>query len=194
MENREREHGQQRELTRLLHQWQGGDAAARDQLMPLVYDTLHRLADQQFARERPDHTLQPTALIHEAFLNLDRSRIAWQDRQHFYAMVASTMRHVLVDHARARLRQKRGGDRLRVDLSGDEIPAPAADADLLALDHALSRLAGRSERISRVLELIYFGGLTRSDVADLTNTSPRTVDRDLSLGRAWLRRELDGSA
>lgn len=193
MTKRDNTDDQPRELTRLLHQWQSGDPAARDRLMPLVYDTLHRLADQQFSRERADHTLQPTALVHEAFLNLDRGDIAWHDRQHFYAMVARTMRHVLVDHARAKLRHKRGGGRLRVELSSSDLPAPEADADLLMLDHALNRLAERSARVSQVLELVYFAGLTRTDVAEITATSARTVDRDLSLGRAWLRRELDNS-
>lgn len=181
------------EITRLLHQWQDGDEGARDALMPLVYDTLHRLADQQFAHERPGHTLQPTALVHEAFLSLEDNSIEWRDRHHFYAIAARAMRRILVDHARAKLRKKRGGERLRVDLTTSDIPAPTPDADVLILDDALGRLAEVSERTSRILELTYFGGLTRDAVAGVMNVSNRTVDRDLSLGRAWLRRELEAS-
>lgn len=180
-------------ITRLLHKWKDGDEGARDSLMPLVYDTLHHLANQQFGREQAGHTLQPTALVHEAFLSLENSEIEWQDRQHFYAVAARAMRRILVDHARMKLRNKRGGNRLRVDLTGSDIPAPAPDADILILDDALDRLADHSERTSRILELTYFGGLSRDAVAGVMNISSRTVDRDLNLGRAWLRRRLDAS-
>lgn len=193
MTERDREDDNRENITRLLHKWKDGDENARDALIPLVYDSLHRLADQQFARERPGHTLQPTVLVHEAFLSLDDCGVEWRDRNHFYAIAARAMRRVLVDHARARLRKKRGGSRVRVDLTASEIPSPAPDADLLVLDEALGRLARHSERTSQILELTYFGGLTRDAVATVLNVSSRTVDRDLSLGRAWLRRELEAS-
>lgn len=190
MENGDHKGGRQEDITRLLHDWRGGSEQARDALMPLVYDVLHRLANQQFSRERSDHTLQPTALVHEAFLNLDGSSVDWQDRNHFYAVAARMMRRVLVDHARGRSRSKRGGDRIRVDLATADIRSPAPEADLLVLDEALTRLAEHSERTVRILELAYFGGLTREAVADVLGISSRTVDRDLKLGRAWLRNQL----
>ena len=189
--NDDRSGGGKEQITRLLQGWRGGDERAMEALMPLVYDSLHRLADRQFAGERCGHTLQPTALVHEAFLSLGNSDIEWQDRNHFYAVAASAMRRILVDHARARLRKKRGGGHFRVDLTASGIPAPVPDAGMLTLDDALARLARHSERTSRILELTYFGGLNRDDVASVMSVSSRTVDRDLSLGRAWLRRELE---
>lgn len=190
MKSRDHKKDRPGEITQLLHQWQNGDAQARDALMTLVYDVLHRLAEQQFARERPDHTLQPTALVHEAFLCLENSDIHWQDRHHFCAIAARMMRRILVDHARAKARQKRGDPRLRIELTLSDIPAPEPNADILILDNALDRLADYSERTSRILELIYFGGLTRDAVANVMEISSSTVDRDLKLGRAWLRRAL----
>lgn len=183
--------GEKAEITRLLQNWNQGDNQSRDRLMSLVYARLHRLADQHFASERSSHTLQPTALVHEAFLNLDKVNVDWQDRDHFYALVAQMMRRLLVDHARSRARFKRGGDQFKVDLDSDDVSAPAPSTDLLALDAALTKLAEQSERTARTLELIYFGGLTQEAVADILGISRRTVDRDLKLGRAWLRAELD---
>lgn len=182
----------QQEITRLLQDWRAGDEQARDALMSVVYERLRQLAAQHFAGERVGHTLQPTALVHEAFLSLQSSAIDWQDRHHFYALAAQMMRHLLVDHARARLRHKRGGDQLRVEFDGLELAAAERDVDLLALDSALERLERLNERTSRVLEMIYFGGLTQDSVAEVLNISRRTVDRDLNLGRAWLKRELGG--
>ncbi len=181
------------EITRLLQEWNQGDTGSRDRLMSLVYDRLHRLADQHFAGERSGHTLQPTALIHEAFLNLDKVEVNWRDRDHFYALVAQMMRRLLVDHARSRARLKRGGDQLKLDLNADELSASAPSADLLALDAALTRLESQSQRTAQTLELIYFGGLTQEAVAEVQGVSRRTVDRDLKLGRAWLRAELEVS-
>lgn len=158
--------------------------------MSAVYERLRQLAAQHFARERSGHTLQPTALVHEAFLGLQNSAIDWQDRHHFYALAAQMMRRLLVDHARSRLRQKRGGDQLRVELDSLELPTSESDVDLLALDSALERLLTINERTSRVLEMIYFGGLTQDSVAEVLDISRRTVDRDLNFGRAWLKREL----
>lgn len=181
---------QDKEITRLLHQWKDGNAEARRALMPVVYQSLRRLAERQFAGENPGHTLQPTALVHEAFLNLEGSAVDWRDRQHFYAVAARAMRHILVDHARGKLRLKRGGSELQVDLDLDQIAAPEAAADLIALDEALEQLEAHSERTARVLELTYFAGLPRDAVAEVMDISSRTVDRDLSLGRAWLRKQL----
>lgn len=178
------------EITRLLHQWKGGDLEARGTLIPVVYQTLRRLAERQFAGENPGHTLQPTALVHEAFLNLESSDVDWRDRQHFYAVAARAMRHILVDHARGKLRLKRGGGELQLDIDLDQIAAPEAAADLIALDQALDQLEAQSERTARVLELTYFGGLARDAVAEIMEISSRSVDRDLSIGRAWLRKQL----
>lgn len=181
-------------ITSLLRDWRTGDVVARDALLTHVYNALHRLAARQFSRERPDHTLQPTALVNEAFLNLDASDIDWQSRNHFYALAARTMRRILVDYARNRNRGKRGGSRVRVEIADDHLAMPAPDTDMLALDQALEELAGQSDRTARVLELTYFAGLTREAVADLLEVSSRTVDRDLKLGRAWLQRRLEQPA
>lgn len=179
-----------RHITRMLLDWRTGDTAARDALMSYVYNSLHRLAARQLSNERADHTLQPTALVNEAFLNIDGSAIDWQSRNHFYALVARTMRRILVDHARARSRGKRGGDRMRVDMTTSNLATPAPDTEMLTLDQALDDLAVNSERTAQVLELTYFGGMTRNSVADHLNISTRTVDRDLKLGRAWLHKRL----
>lgn len=180
----------QPEITRLLHDWNQGDDQATEALMAAVYDRLRQLAAQQFASERSGHTLQPTALVHEAFLGLQKVQIDWQDRNHFYALAAQMMRRLLVDHARSRLRHKRGGDQRRVELDTCELGAPMRDAELLLLDDALEKLFARSARMAQALELVYFGGLTQIEVAAVLNISRRTVDRDLKLGRAWLKNEL----
>lgn len=182
----------QPEITRLLHDWNGGDVQAAESLISAVYERLRQLASQQFASERSGHTLQPTALVHEAFLGLQKADVDWQDRHHFYALAAQMMRRLLVDHARARLREKRGGGQCRVELDTRELGSPAVDADLLLLDDALDKLATRNLRTARVLELIYFGGLTQDAVAEVLDISRRTIDRDLKLGRAWLKKELGG--
>lgn len=184
----ERSDGSQ--ITRLLRHWRHGDQAACEQLMGLVYQRLHELADRQFAHERSGHTLQPTALVNEAFLNLEAHDVDWQDRNHFYALAAQVMRHLLVDHARARSRLKRGGDLVRVDLEASQAAVDGPSVDMLTFDQALDELARNNERTARVLELTYFGGLTQDAIATLTGVSRRTVDRDLKLGRAWLRSRL----
>ncbi len=182
------------EITRLLHHWRAGDEGARELLIQRVYDTLHQLANRQFARERAGHTLQPTALVHEVFMNLDGSNVDWRDRNHFYATVARAMRRLLVDHARRRQRAMRGGDRVRVELTGSKLAAPEPHVDLLALDEALERLAEHSPRAAEIMELTYFGGLNRDAVAEVLGIGARTVDRDLSLARAWLRRKLEDAS
>ena len=185
---------EQGEITQLLQHWRGGDEQARERLIQRVYDTLHSLARRQFARERSGHTLQPTILVHEAFMNLDGSNVDWRDRNHFFATVARAMRRLLVDHARARQRAIRGGDRIRVDLTGSNLAGPEPHVDMLALDEALQRLARHSQRAADIMELTYFGGLDRNAVAEVLDIGSRTVDRDLNLARAWLRRQLDADA
>lgn len=166
------------------------DAAAR--LFPMVYDELRRLAASALKGERADHTLQPTALVHEAFLRLaDLPDRQWQDRAHFVAVAARAMRRILVDHARARNAVKRGSGEIRVSLEDVDVPAgEGADVDLVTLDEALSTLAALDERQARIVELRFFGGLTVDETAVLIDLSTRTVKREWQMARAWLRREL----
>lgn len=179
------------EVTTLLQAWQGGDAGALERLLPLLYGQLHAIARRQLLGERPDHTLQPTALVHEAYLRLVGLDAPFEHRVHFLAVAARTMRRVLVDHARARLRVKRGSGAVQVTLQeGMAAAAPEPIADLVALDDALTRLSVLDERKAKVVELHYFGGLTHIEVAAALDVSPGTVDRDLRTARAWLSREL----
>ena len=181
---------QPEQITQLLKQWDSGSNRIREALMPLVYEHLRRIAARQFAGESAGHTLQPTALVNEAFLQLEGSNLDFNDRRHFYAVAARTMRRILVDHARARKRVKRGGDRLRVTLSDAATVSQAPTADLLDLDEAMSELEQHDERIARTLELNYFAGLTREEAAVQLDVSVRTLDRDLRMGRAWLKARL----
>jgi len=181
------------DLTRMLIAWRDGDPGALDRLVPLVYDELRRQARLQLRRERAGHTLQPTALVHEAFLRLAGQRRAqWQNREQFFAVAARAMRRVLVDHARARGAAKRGDGRTLIAL--DEAPAPSAPpgVDVLALDRALDRLGEIDPRQARVVELRYFGGLTAPETASALDVSLATVNRDWAMARAWLFRELGG--
>lgn len=180
----------QDQITQLLKQWDSDQDRIREALMPLVYEHLRRLAARQFAGEAAGHTLQPTALVNEAFLQLEGSNLDFNDRRHFYAVAARTMRRILVDHARARKRDKRGGDRLRVTLSDAAAVSQPPTADLLDLDEAMSELERHDERVARTLELNYFAGLTREEAAEQLDVSVRTLDRDLRMGRAWLRARL----
>jgi RNA polymerase sigma factor (TIGR02999 family) len=157
--------------------------------MPLVYEELRQLAAARMRGERKDHTLQPTALVHEAFTRLVDSDVPWVDRGHFFAVAATTMRRILVDHARARGRAKRGGNVIHVSLE-DSREDPPGPIGIEALDDALCALAGFDERKARIIELHYFAGLTHPEIASALDLSPSTVDRDLRLARAWLRREL----
>jgi RNA polymerase sigma-70 factor (ECF subfamily) len=179
-------------ITRLLIEWQAGDKAALERLTPLVYHELHRLAAAYLRRERLDHTLQPTALIHEAYIRLVQRHVpAFTDRVHFYGLAAHLMRQILVDFARARKAAKRGAGR-KIALDGVQELAiqPAADDDVLTLHDALVRLADFDARKARVIELRYFGGLTRDEVAGVLGLTLATVKRDLALAEAWLRREM----
>ncbi len=175
------------EITRLLRDWADGDAAALESLTPLVYGELRRIAQRLFGSESPGHTLQPTALVHEAYEKLIGVDTDWQDRTHFYALAARMMRRLLVNHANARKAAKRGGDALRVTLD-ESAMGSNADEDLLDLDEALSKLAGFDERMARILELHYFGGLTHEQAARVVGVSEPTSRRDLRLARAWLRK------
>lgn len=176
-------------ITALLRAWRGGQNDALDRLIPLIYEELQRLAGRAMRDERPDHTLQTTALIHEAYLRLLGSKVEWADRVHFYAVAAQTMRRVLVDHARARARDKRGGGAVRVPLE-ENLAGVSPSADIVALDEALERLSALDSRKARAIELHYFGGLTYDEAAHVLGVSPATVDRELRLAKAWLYREL----
>ncbi len=179
-------------VTQILRAMQGGDDAAAEQLLPLIYAELHRLAASYMRRERKDHTLQPTALINEAYIRLTKERLEWQNREHFIGVAAHVMRRILVDHARAHNAGIRGGRQRRVEL--EEIIAFSEDrsTELLALDNALDKLMNVNARQARVVELRYFGGLTVEEIAALLKLAPRSVKRDWSLARIWLYKELRG--
>jgi RNA polymerase sigma factor (TIGR02999 family) len=182
------------DVTALLVEWRGGDAGAVDRLLPLVHAELRRLANRHMAGERADHVLQATALVNEVYLRLvDIRRVQWQDRAHFFAMAARLMRRVLVDFARARTNQKRGGALRR--LTWDENLAVASDTpdDLIAIDDALRALAAQYERKSQVVELRFFGGMSVEETAEVLKISPETVMRDWKFAKNWLLRELSGS-
>jgi RNA polymerase sigma factor (TIGR02999 family) len=181
----------QSHVTTLLHAWGGGDEAALQQLVPLVHRELRRLAQRAMAGERGDHTLQPTALVNEVYLRLvDIKTVKWSDRAHFFALSARLMRRILVDLARARHYQKRGGGAPTVGVDDALIPAPQRGEDLVALDEALQRLAEIDPRRSQVVELRFFGGLGVEETAEVLDISRHTVMRDWTLARTWLLREL----
>lgn len=180
----------------MLRAWSDGDVNAADRLMPLVYDGLRRIAAQYLRRERSDHTFQPTALVHEAYLKLiDISEANWQDRAHFFAAASTMMRHILVDHARARLTDKRGGAVQKIEL--DEAVSFSErtgekNLDILALDEALTQLAAFDAQQSRIVELRFFGGLTVEETAEVLSVSPATVKREWALAKAWLYKRMSG--
>jgi RNA polymerase sigma factor (TIGR02999 family) len=181
------------EVTQLLRAWRAGDQTALDRLLPLVYDELRRLAAHYLRGERQGHTLQSSALVNEAYLLLvEQDQIDWQSRAHFFGVAAHVMRRVLVDHARARNRDRRGGKLAHVAL--DEAATLAEDqaAEIVALDDALERLARLDPRKSRVVELRFFGGLSEEETAEVLGVSPPTVTRDWRKAKAWMRRELSG--
>ncbi|MEO8521018.1 MAG: sigma-70 family RNA polymerase sigma factor [Acidobacteriota bacterium] len=178
------------EISQILEGWANRDAAARDQLVSLIYDELHRLAHHYMRGERPGHTLQTTALVHEAYLRLvDVDRIQWRDRAHFFAMAATTMRRILVDHARGQARDKRGGGVVITQLEAD-VAAPEADVDVVALDAALERLSAIDAQQAKVVEFRYFAGMTIDETAAALEVSSGTVKRDWTVAKAWLYREL----
>jgi RNA polymerase sigma factor (TIGR02999 family) len=180
-------------VTQILLEWRSGKPEALEQLMPLVYDELRRLAAFYMRKERPEHTLQATALVNEAYLRLVDVKVSWQDRAHFFAVAARLMRRMLVDHARAHQRAKReSGPRISLDDTAPVCYQPPAN--LVALDEALTRMASFDPRKSEIVELHFFGGLSNEEVAEALNISRATVQRDLRLAKAWLSRELKHGA
>jgi RNA polymerase sigma-70 factor (ECF subfamily) len=180
------------DITQLLIAWREGDAGALEELMPLVYQELHRLAQRYLGREHRQHTLQTTALVHEAYLRLvNQQEVAWQDRIHFFAVAARVMRRILVDHARARHYQKRGAGARHVALDEALEVSDARAAEVVALDEALESLATFDERKSRLVELRFFGGLSIEETAEVLQVSPGTVMRDWTLAKSWLQREIN---
>jgi RNA polymerase sigma factor (TIGR02999 family) len=181
------------EVTELLRRWSGGDVSARESLVPLVYDELRRLARYYLASQRSEHTLQSTAIVHEAYLRLaGREKVHWESRNHFFAVAAQLMRRILVDHARKRNAAKRGGAHLTllVDEAGEA--SSQRELDLVALDDALKALADLDERQSRIVELRFFGGLSIEDTSRVLEISPATVKREWSTARAWLYAQISG--
>lgn len=179
------------EVSRLLLDWKAGKSEARDQLFPILYDELKRLARRHLRGEAGGHTLQTTALVHEAYLRLTGASVAWEGRRHFFAVAARVMRQVLVDHARGRGRAKRGGAMVVTTLEEEFLQATGRPADLLDLDEALNRLSSLDSRKAEIVDLLYFGGMTYDEAAAVLDISPATVHRDLRLARAWLYRELE---
>jgi RNA polymerase sigma-70 factor, ECF subfamily len=185
----------QHDLTGLLRAWRGGDRAALDRLLPLVSAELHRLAHFYMARERPGHTLQTSALVNEAYVQLiDASMVDWRDRAHFFAVSARLMRQVLVQHARLRHAGKRGGGAIRVEFDEASLPSPERAAELIALDEALKALAEVDPREARVVELLFFAGLSEEEASHVLGISDRTLRREWDHARAWLLRELKRGA
>jgi RNA polymerase sigma factor (TIGR02999 family) len=184
-----------KDVTDLLNDWGHGDQEALNKLMPLVYDELRRLAGRYLRNERAGHTLQTTALVHEAYLKLvDQTNTNWQNRVQFFAAAAQVMRHILVDYARSRRAFKRGGDYCRLSLDEAVVSSEEKDPDLLTLHEALNNLATIDSQQSRVVELRVFGGLTVEETAEALGVSPRTVKREWSMAKAWLHKQIRNNA
>ena len=182
-------------ITELLAGYTRGDKEVLDKLMPIVYEELRRQAARYLRREQAGHTLQTTALIHEAYVRLvDQRNVQWQNRAHFFGIAAQLMRRILVDHARTKKRVKRGGSDVRVSLADADVAVKDPDLDVVALDEALQRLAALDEQQSRVVELRFFSGLTVEETAEVMGISKATVKRDWSMAKAWLHRELSGES
>jgi len=182
-------------FTRLLLDWSDGDEGARNEMLPLVYDELRRLAALYLLRERRDHTLQPTALVHEAYLRLiDQRQVNWKNRAQFVGLAAVMMRRILVNHARDRAAEKRGGDMQKVPLSDVDEPRTPQDVDVIVLNDALDQLGAIDPRKSRIVELKFFGGLTTNEIAEVLQLSPATIEREWSFARAWLYDAIGGGA
>jgi len=183
------------QTTQLLADWAGGDRGALDRLTPVVYDELRRLAAGFLRQQRPNHTLQPTALVHEAYVRMaGDSKVAWKNRAHFFGIAANAMRHILVDHARRRAASKRGGGASKPLSLDDAMIAQERPQDVIALDDALRELAEADPRRSRIIELRFFGGLTAVEIGEVVGASESTVQRDLRTAQAWLSHQLGGEA
>jgi RNA polymerase sigma factor (TIGR02999 family) len=181
-------------VTRLLQQWSQGNRDSMDQLMPLLYDQLHRLASSCLRAERKDHTLRATALVHEAYLRLVDADIAWENRVHFYTVAARVLRHILVDYAKASRRQKRGGDAVKIPLDEAIVIGPELSSEIVELDDALELLGERDQRKAEIVNLIFFGGLTYNETAQALKISDVTVHRELKMAKAFLYTQLAKSA
>jgi RNA polymerase sigma factor (TIGR02999 family) len=184
-------HETQHDVTQILHDWSSGDTKAPERLMPFVYDELRRLARGFLARERGGHTLQPTALVNEAYLRLvDQTRVNWQNRAHFYGIASRMMRRVLIDHARAHATEKRGGGTIRLSIDDVQVSLEERATSFVALDEAMKRLEQMDERKCKVVEMRFFGGLSDEEIAEVLGVTTRTVLRDWKTARLWLYREL----
>lgn len=179
------------DVTQLLKSWREGQKGALEQLMPMVHDTLHGIAERYMRKESSDHTLQATALVNEAFIKLCDAEVVWNDRAHFKAIAANSMRRILLDYARARRSEKRGGDNVQVTLSEADLKQDGPPADLLDLEASLQRLAEMDERKAKITALSFFGGMTQSEIAQAMSVSVNTVDRDLRFAKAWLAKDLN---
>jgi RNA polymerase sigma factor (TIGR02999 family) len=181
-------------VTVLLEAWSNGDEAAREQLIPLVYDELRRVAARHLSRERPDHTLRATALVHETYLRLvEQKRARWRSRAHFFAVAAGLMRRILVDHARSHRATKRGGELRRVPLNEGLVVAASRHVELVALDEALAELSALDPKLGRVVELRFFGGLSIEETAEVEGLSPATIKRNWNVAKAWLYSRTQGT-
>jgi RNA polymerase sigma factor (TIGR02999 family) len=179
-------------ITELLGELTGGNRTVVDSLLPLVYDELHEMAGRQLRRERPDHTLNATALVHEAYLKLvDQKKVNWQNRAHFFGIASLAMRRILINYAQMHVAEKRGGNNIFVTFDEAVSPRESKAEELLVLDEALKRLEQLNERQAKVVEYRFFGGLTQEEIAEVLNVSVPTVRRDWRLARAWLSRELN---
>ena len=181
-------------VTRLLRAWRGGDSQALEELMPLVYDELRRIAGRILKHERPGHTLRATAVVNEAYMRLLKADVDWSDRVHFYAVAALVLRRVLVEYARGHNRQKRGAGMEMVPIDEAVMVGPQASSIVVDLDEALKRLAVVDQRKSDIVQCLFFGGMTYEETAEALAISPATVHRELKLAKAWLSRELTQSA
>ena len=181
---------QTQQFTQLLHEWSGGSKEALDQLMPVIYDELRRLAGRYLRSERRDHTLRATALVNEAYIRLAGSDVTYNDRIHFYAVAARTLRHILVDYAKSRNREKRGGGIENMPIEEAILVGPESDRGLLELDDALNALATHDPDKAKIVELLFFGGLTLEEAAAVLGISRATVHREMKMAKAWLHREM----
>ena len=179
------------QVTQILGEWSGGDREAPERLMPLVYDEMRRIARAFISRERQGHTLQPTALVNEAYLRLvDQNSVTWQSRAHFYSVAASMMRRVLIDHARTRATEKRGGGAVHLSIEDVQVPIEERAANFVAMDEALERLSQFNERGRKIVEMRFYAGMSEEEIAEVLGVSTRTVLRDWKAARVWLFREL----